>query len=524
MKFRVLFIVALLALSTFAFAQPKSVSWDYPGDWECSLTRPLTGGSQTCFTGTPFPDGTPLNIYVNGTLTFTWLMNGNFVCAPGYFSTIYYDINGGTTVYLQASYNYCTYTSRSFSITTDETFFMYEQDWTCECNPPQEQFDFGDLGWTHQPPLVSEECPNNGPAGVPYPNPSILIEGCHLGQGISAEPGPRIENLDTFDDGVVFIPGTGPSAPMWDACMIQCVDVTVVGGGTMFLSAWKDGNMDGDFADVLCLTTPVPAPEWIIQDVPVECPGVYRFCFKDPGCPVGAQGYDGVFRFILCNHPVGSFGWQEMTSGYGEIEDYYQLYGDPGHQLPVELTAAPTVTVGDRQLTLSFNVSDETDVNTYEIWRDGTKVTELTKTNGSYSYVDKNLSNNRLYNYTIVAVSLDEQRKELSYGDGENHQTVWSGTPSYLSATVTEYALHQNYPNPFNPTTEIVYDVVETGVVTLKVFNVMGQEVATLVNGTVETGRHAATFDATGLTSGLYFYTITIGDKFSATKKMLLVQ
>ena len=73
------------------------------------------------------------------------------------------------------------------------------------------------------------------------------------------------------------------------------------------------------------------------------------------------------------------------------------------------------------------------------------------------------------------------------------------------------------------PSASIFYDVLEATHVTLKVYNVMGQEVSTLVNSTMESGRHAVTFDATGLTSGLYFYTVSMGD-FTATKKMLLVQ
>jgi len=212
---------------------------------------------------------------------------------------------------------------------------------------------------------------------------------------------------------------------------------------------------------------------------------------------------------------MGPAWWTGGHCDLGEVEDYYV----EGLQLPIELASEPVIVAGDRQLTLSFDMADELNVDAYEIWRDGVKIVELPVADGSYTYVDGNLQNGRRYEYNIVAAGLNE-RKELSYAD----QSVWAGTPSFTAGVVTDYALYQNYPNPFNPATEIVYDVLDQTHVTLKVYNVMGQVVATLVDQ-VQAGnqRYVVTFDATGLTSGLYFYTVTM-DNFTATKKMLLVQ
>jgi hypothetical protein len=85
-----------------------------------------------------------------------------------------------------------------------------------------------------------------------------------------------------------------------------------------------------------------------------------------------------------------------------------------------------------------------------------------------------------------------------------------------------EYALGQNYPNPFNPTTTIQYQIPASGLTTLKVYNLLGQEVATLVDGLVPVGSHQVTFDATRLTSGVYFYTLHSGNYVSTKKLMLL--
>ena len=85
------------------------------------------------------------------------------------------------------------------------------------------------------------------------------------------------------------------------------------------------------------------------------------------------------------------------------------------------------------------------------------------------------------------------------------------------------YTLSQNYPNPFNPTTVISYSVPEKADVTLKVFNLLGQEVAQLVSEVKNVGTHEVNFNANNLTSGVYFYTIKAGN-FTSTRKMMLIK
>jgi hypothetical protein len=86
-----------------------------------------------------------------------------------------------------------------------------------------------------------------------------------------------------------------------------------------------------------------------------------------------------------------------------------------------------------------------------------------------------------------------------------------------------EFELSQNYPNPFNPTTQISYSVPQKSDVTLKVFNLLGMEVATLFSGVQDAGKHVAAFDATGVSSGVYFYRLQAGS-VSITKKMLFMK
>jgi photosystem II stability/assembly factor-like uncharacterized protein len=86
-----------------------------------------------------------------------------------------------------------------------------------------------------------------------------------------------------------------------------------------------------------------------------------------------------------------------------------------------------------------------------------------------------------------------------------------------------KFVLLQNYPNPFNPTTTIIFDSPRRSKVTLNVFNVLGQEVATLVDGEVEMGRHELRWDASGLANGVYFYRLQAGD-FVQNRRMILLK
>jgi len=86
-----------------------------------------------------------------------------------------------------------------------------------------------------------------------------------------------------------------------------------------------------------------------------------------------------------------------------------------------------------------------------------------------------------------------------------------------------DYNLSQNYPNPFNPTTKITFALPKSGLVTLKVYDVLGREVSTLVNEVKNAGTYTVEFDASGLSSGIYFYKLE-SNGFTAVKKMMLMK
>jgi hypothetical protein len=86
-----------------------------------------------------------------------------------------------------------------------------------------------------------------------------------------------------------------------------------------------------------------------------------------------------------------------------------------------------------------------------------------------------------------------------------------------------EFALEQNYPNPFNPTTTISFDIGKPSFATLRIYDVLGREVATLVQRQMVPGRYTTSWNAEGLPSGIYYYGLSAGG-FRDTKKMLIVK
>ncbi len=135
-------------------------------------------------------------------------------------------------------------------------------------------------------------------------------------------------------------------------------------------------------------------------------------------------------------------------------------------------------------------------------------------TETKYLYEDShNTQPGKTYYYKLVSVDLDGTRHNITLGG----QSVWS------VELPLEYALDQNYPNPFNPVTTIQFSLEKAGRTTLEIYNVLGQKVATLVNGELSAGAHRYQWNASGMASGIYFYRLRI-QNFVATKKMILVK
>jgi len=187
--------------------------------------------------------------------------------------------------------------------------------------------------------------------------------------------------------------------------------------------------------------------------------------------------------------------------------------------LPVELTFFIASLNGNK---IQLRWKTETEVNNYgfEIERsnDNSHWNTINFVEGAgnsnspknYQYFDSNIGQLGNYYYRLKQIDNDGT---YEYSDVI---TVGVGTPD-------KYTLSQNYPNPFNPTTTISFTLPRSGNVTLKVFNSIGEEVKTLVNGFVEAGSHSFNFNGENITSGMYLYRLST-EEGVLTKKMLLVK
>ena len=133
------------------------------------------------------------------------------------------------------------------------------------------------------------------------------------------------------------------------------------------------------------------------------------------------------------------------------------------------------------------------------------------------SYSDAKVQAGSTYTYRVYAYN------DYAQSDYSSTRTVSVVTAVKDEKIPTEYKLDQNYPNPFNPTTVISYQLPAISHVTLKIFDLLGREVATLVNEEKSAGNYKVTFDGNRLSSGIYFYQLKVND-YTSTKKLMLLK
>ena len=186
--------------------------------------------------------------------------------------------------------------------------------------------------------------------------------------------------------------------------------------------------------------------------------------------------------------------------------------------VPVELTSFNAFVKGN-SVSLNWITATELNNSGFEIERklgnsNWSKIT-FVKGHGTstipnkYSYTDANLSSGN-YMYRLKQIDFD--------GSYEYSKIVEANID-----LPSKFELSQNYPNPFNPNTVITYSLPKEGHVTLKIYNALGQQISTLVNGFVEAGNHNIKFNASGFSSGIYYYRLE-ADGFTAMKKMILIR
>jgi hypothetical protein len=209
--------------------------------------------------------------------------------------------------------------------------------------------------------------------------------------------------------------------------------------------------------------------------------------------------------------------WHDYRGGtYTDI--YASKIGSAG-VLPVELTSLQTSARKD-EVELQWSTATELNNYGFEIQRSQlrqqfTKVGFVAGAGSSsspheYSFLDRNIPAGH-YSYRIRQIDKDGGSKYTKEVD------------VVVSVAPLAFALGQNYPNPFNPTTRISFQLAAVGKVSLKIYDLLGREVETLVDGEMNAGFHLIVFDASRLSSGIYFYRLSAGE-YAATKKLVLLK
>jgi hypothetical protein len=188
-------------------------------------------------------------------------------------------------------------------------------------------------------------------------------------------------------------------------------------------------------------------------------------------------------------------------------------------------------------ITVSWNAHPSSNVSQYQIWRKvkydkqptGSPVLIGTVNQWTFSFVDNDyLGTNLGFTKWILYYDVKPFYSPNQTYSYDNYAQVFSGGMQQKTARsnigdITEIVSENkigNYPNPFNPSTEIVYQIVNPGHVSIKVYNCLGKEVADLVNEEQNTGKYKVTFNNENMASGVYFYRI-VANGFSDTKKMI---
>jgi len=258
-------------------------------------------------------------------------------------------------------------------------------------------------------------------------------------------------------------------------------------------------------------------------------PSAFRFVANVPlfngFIGVGSSG-------LITGSSDGGATWTPMTSGTtnslyvvdatvnnawaaGNTGTILKFAGNP---VPVELKSFAATVIG-KNVNLNWSTATETNNLGFEVQRksssgDFAKIAFIeghgtTIETQVYSYADKNVESGK-YSYRLKQVDLNGSFK-------------YSNTVEVDVKVPNKFELSQNYPNPFNPTTTISYEIAKETNVSLKVYDVIGNEIATLVNETKPAGSYQVVFDAANLSNGVYFYKIQAGD-FNATKKLILMK
>jgi hypothetical protein len=209
----------------------------------------------------------------------------------------------------------------------------------------------------------------------------------------------------------------------------------------------------------------------------------------------------------------------DFTRVLNDDHTYFVGLTDPGDaSLPVEI--ASFIVVSNR-LNAELKWTTATEVNNYGFEIERRQIGNWSKI--GFVGGSGTASSPHEYSFTDRSVSPGRYAYRIKQTDRTGKSTYTPEATVEVGMALRVFSLDQNYPNPFNPSTTIRYTIPQKGRVSVKVFDVLGRDVATLVNGEQEAGLHQVVFEASRFATGVYFYHLQAGN-FAETRKLLLMK
>ncbi len=377
---------------------------------------------------------------------------------------------------------------------------------------------------------------------------ALLPDGKYL---VAGRAGPltqvaRYNNNGTIDNtfgtsGQTQIQGVSPSIIVYGNKILVATSLNISNFDFVLTRLNYDGQIDNSFGNNGSVVTEVTSQDDVARDIHIQ-PGGRIVVTGSSGYPgdFAAVGYhndplqpnapffiidnlwnQGFVNFSEMGNPavttIESIVFSDSTL-VGPFNDSFVASGVASRFYEI------TVTPQNAGTNSSYNASLRLYYSDFDIEGiDESKLKLVRYTNDGWIYVGGNVNTTENYvevnGVTTVGI--------FAFADPDSITSVDSDS----EGLVNEFKLEQNYPNPFNPSTKIKYTIPsviasetkQSQLVSLKVYDVLGNEVATLVNEEKERGVYTVSFDATGLASGIYFYKIQAGS-FVETKKMILLR
>jgi len=336
--------------------------------------------------------------------------------------------------------------------------------------------------------------------------------------------------VDKFNADRIY---AGSSSASLNGFFISTDGGATFGSSTISLNIWQILQTSSNELYIATTSSPYPFNEstdggltWTsVGSLPAAMRGATLDLIED----IYTAGNGGVYKstnggstftnhnFTASANKIISYDNKILVCATGTTNGGVWVFTDP--QIPVELSGFTAVAI-DGTVKLNWTTATELNNSGFEILRCTENDNEWstigfvpgfgsTTETHKYSFTDNDVATGK-YSYRLKQLDFDGSFTFSEIVEADVY-------PIY------DFTLEQNYPNPFNPSTKIKYQIQVGGFVSLKVYDVLGKEVATLVNGEKSAGSYEIEFDASKLSSGVYFYNLRSGD-FTQTNKMVLMK